>query len=377
MTDAAVGYLRIPEVPEALLSAHERAHGQAADSLLVLAPAVRSVASAWLRERSIEALAGIRASSFGTGGALLLPVPRGYLGPDSAARLRGTRRALEHLEARFDAFASGEMGSLLGWETPFVVHALCYGETAESSNRIGMLRSSATGWRDRVHAYQPPDASAIPELLREHLATLAVSAAPPAAVAPWFAFAWMTLHPFSDGNGRTARLLHQLLAAPGLPLHADVGIAEMWVVHRTEYLQRLKDGQGKLTGFQPELIDASPFVEASVRWSTQGAELTTARLELAGYLDRRLDAPEELRATVIAALLHRGVQPGALLPWPYTRQVELLEMAARAGMLTRTPVPVARLATAVDRFPFYTPAPPAWRLLHEVVAERQAGDGQR
>ncbi len=377
MTSAADRALRIPQVAPAILDAHNEAHQQVAATLDRLEPSIREVTTRWLRERAVEALAGLRASYFGPEGPLLLPVPRGYLGRASVERLAGTRRALDHIESRLSALADGELSPVISWETPFVIHALAAAATAEPGDRVSLLRRAATGWRDREHPFQPPRPEELPELLAATLARLAGSGDPPAVIAPWFAFAWMTLHPFEDGNGRTARLLHQLISAAALPAGADWGIAEMWVVHRMDYHERLKAGQGLAPAYDPRVIDARPFVEASLRWSTDGAVLATARIETAGELAATLPGSEEVRAVTLATVLHRGLQPGRPLPWSYEEQVDVLERSSAVGTVIRAGLPASRRVPHADARPFYVPTDEAWRRLERVLERRQARERQR
>lgn len=369
--------LRIPQVATAILDAHDRAHAEVATDLAALPEPIREVTTRWLRERAVEALAGIRASHFGPDGPLLLPIPRGFLGTESRERIAGTRRALDHIEVRLQALAAGELARAVAWETPFVIHALAAAGTSKPEDRVSLLRARRTGWRDRQHPYQPPEPSEVPDLLRATWQRLNDAGDPAAVTAAWFAFAWMTLHPFEDGNGRTARLLHQLVSAAGLSFSMDWGIAEMWVVHRTDYHERLKAGQGLAPSYDPRVIDARPFVEASLAWSTNGARLTATRIRIAADIADDLPGSDDLRAATLAVLLNRGTQPSQLMPGTYAEQVEHLERAVSAGTVVRDHLPARLAMPGNGHRPYYVPTTTTWRRLEQVLGRRQERADQR
>ena len=377
MIDKFERALRIPRVDDHALDRYNRAHSDTFEALAALSEPIQQVTTRWLRERAVEALAGVRASSFGRDGPLLFPVPRGFLGPLSSERITGTRRALDHIDLRLQAVASGELQDAVSWETPFVIHALTAAGTSKQGDRVSLLRAGRSGWRDREHPYQPPGPREVPELLEATFQRLAGSSEPAAVSAAWFAFTWMTLHPFEDGNGRTARLLHQLISATGLPCAADWGIAEMWVVHRSDYHDRLKAGQGLSPTYDPKLIDARPFVEASLQWSTDGAELTTARVTLTAELTDDLPGSDRLQAAILAVLLSRGLQPGRLLPWSSAEQVDCLERAVATGTIARTRLPASRRMAGDTSLPYYVPTELAWRQLQRLLDRRHSHSGQR
>ena len=89
----------------------------------------------------------------------------------------------------------------------------------------------------------PPAAERCAALLDE--AIRVVNANEDAAVvrAGWFTATVLAIHPFTDGNGRTARLLHHLVAGSDQAAGAEVGTAEVWAVARDAYVAALKASQ--------------------------------------------------------------------------------------------------------------------------------------
>lgn len=113
------------------------------------------------------------------------------------------------------------MESLAGKNTPITeelaqkIHALVEGATPS--------RIKATPWRDGQNAiydsasgaiiYMPPEARDVPELMRDLFLWLqdAIQELPIPLVAGLLHYQFVTVHPFYDGNGRTARLVSTLV----------------------------------------------------------------------------------------------------------------------------------------------------------------------
>jgi Fic family protein len=135
-----------------------------------------------------------------------------------------------------------------------------------------------------VHDYAPPeDASAEVARLFDELATPAFQAAHPVVQAAYAHYAFICVHPFTDGNGRVARALASvfLYRRPGVPL-------VVFADQREAYLDALEAADagrpGPFTDFIAErVIDtvtlvAQPLVELT--------DATSAVAELAGHAAR-------------------------------------------------------------------------------------------
>lgn len=369
--------MSIPAVPSSLLERYDAQHLRARTAISSLKPRAQRLTKAWLRARMTESLAGLRASWFGRSDPPIIPTPRGFLGAESRERLAGIQRALDHVQTRIQGTSDRRSENLIGWETPFVLHALATSATASPGARVAIFRSSPSGWADDHHAYRPPPPSDVPAIVAATLHRLAGAADEhPAVLAAWFACAFMTIHPFEDGNGRTARLLHLLISSAALDGELDHGIAEMWMVHRTGYHERLRAVEGRSPNYDPQILDARPFVEATLDWSAAGAALTAARADVVAYLDASLPGSDEVREAAAAALLENGTTPERLLAGPYGEQVDALERAVTAGLVLRSPRPPSRRNQAGARAkPWYVPTGGALRIFHDVLTgSRHEGD---
>lgn len=94
------------------------------------------------------------------------------------------------------------------------------------------LVDSVTGERTFV----PPEPDQVPALVDEMFADVRRSADHPAAAAAWVHVATAAIHPFADGNGRTARVLASLAMYRGGFRHrAFTSLEEWWGRHRRDY----------------------------------------------------------------------------------------------------------------------------------------------
>jgi len=108
--------------------------------------------------------------------------------------------------------------------------------------------------------YNPPPPEWVPELmedLEQNIAEWFVNDSPAVAAAKAH-FALISIHPFEDGNGRTARLLADLLLhQTGWSVDGMISISSVLLAQRFEYYDALRDTQG--IDFREE-VDVTPFV---------------------------------------------------------------------------------------------------------------------
>lgn len=114
--------------------------------------------------------------------------------------------------------------------------------------------------------YMPPEAKDVPGLLKDLVrwVTAAVRAAdlPVPVIAALAHYQFATIHPYFDGNGRTARLLTTLLLHRGqYGLHGIYSLEEYYARHLDGYYAGLSVGESHNYYFGRAEGDVTPFVE--------------------------------------------------------------------------------------------------------------------
>lgn len=359
----------VPEISAEALDHWYETHTTTADRLASLDIQIQSVLNDWRLDRCLEGLAGVTPSISGQTVAPLFPAPRRFLSPSDRARLAGARAGIEHVDVRLALVADGLDPAMLHPETPYVLHALVEGRpTGEDITNPGLARVRDSGWKVRRTVFNPPPADMARPLVSLMIETITSRPSSPPALAAWALFTFLSIHPFVDGNGRTARLLYLLISSMGLRT-LDVGALEAIALSRPDYLAALQKGQSTTPMWDPRLLDASPLVEVMYRWSIWGARRHMLQAEAIRSIDERLRA--ELpglttagTALMIRAWLERGIglDPGSR--WGLYE----LESMADAELLRRGRLP----ASAYDsRRPevVYTPTERVVGLINGVIAD--------
>jgi Fic family protein len=130
-------------------------------------------------------------------------------------------------------------------------------------------------------AFLPPPAEEVPVLVDLACQQMETMSAHPAVAAAWIHIAIAAIHPFGDGNGRSARVLATLaMYRGGFKRKEFTSLEEWWGHHLTEYYSAFSC-LGK--EFDPA-ADVTPFLEAHVN-----AQLTQVRaLDLREQVERRI-----------------------------------------------------------------------------------------
>lgn len=124
--------------------------------------------------------------------------------------------------------------------------------------RIGpsLIISSTTG----EVRYRPPPPQWIPELMDQFIDDVNrwMRDCPGPVAAALVHFGLISIHPFDDGNGRTARLVaDMILNLKGFAADGMIAVSQVFHDRLTEYYEALKESQGD--EFKEE-VDATPFV---------------------------------------------------------------------------------------------------------------------
>lgn len=354
MAEPRVGLPPIPVLPDEQLDAWERAHREAAAAVESLEPDLGHMVRRWSVGNLVVALAGRSPSVSGMRHPMLLPAPRAFLSEADRARIAGTAAAFTHVDVRISLVTSGVEPDILRPETPFVLHALAEsGQTGNEETNPGIVRTKVAGWAGSPTPYRHPPADMVRPILDLLVQTAATMPAPPPVVAAWTALTWMSVHPWVDGNGRTARLLYLMLSGPSLPLELDYGIVEQFTFHRRKYVDALRAGEWITDAYDPDRIDPLPFTEAATTWSTAGAALLRARAQILERADSNLrsarpDLVPDERALALWVALERHAPADAFStaaaasdPHVHLPVVELESLCTK-GVIGRRTLPPSR-----------------------------------
>lgn len=363
----------VPEVSAEALDHWYETHNTTAERIAALDIQIQSVLNDWRLDRCLEGLAGVTPSISGQIVAPLFPAPRRFLSRTDLERLAGSRAGIEHVDVRLALVTDGLDQALLHPETPYVLHALVEGRpTGDDITNPGIIRVRDSGWKVRRTVFHPPPADMTRPLVDLLVETIVSRPSSPPALAAWALFTFLSIHPFVDGNGRTARLLYLLIASMGLRT-LDLGALEAVALSRPDYLEALKKGQSTTPVWDPRLLDASPLVEVMYRWSIWGARRHTLQAEALASIDERLRA--ELpgltpagAALIIRSWLERGIGRDPGDRWG----LHDLESLVDAGLLRRGRLP----ASAYDsRRPEIAYTPTEWvvGLINGVIVEHLEG----
>jgi Fic family protein len=171
------------------------------------------------------------------------------------ALVRGYREAMTYAQRRADD------GRLM-WNRELIVgiqDRVLAGNFAAGAGRLrdgaAWVTSSATG----VTVFQPPDHEQVPELVDELCATMEHADWHPALAAAWVHVALAAIHPFRDGNGRTARILASLaMYRGGFKDPAFTSLEEWWGKNPASYYAAFDCLGWRFS----RAADVTPFVRA-------------------------------------------------------------------------------------------------------------------
>jgi Fic family protein len=195
--------------------------------------------------------------------------PRG-VSPEDASMVDGYRDAMQYVLARADAPSfAWQSELLLGIQHRVLAgsHALGAGRFREGQN---WLTNRSSGQQD----YLPPRFDAVPELVERLCEWLNAIAEPAPVIAALAHVSVAGIHPFKDGNGRTARIVASLaMYRAGFRSPQFTSLEEWWGRHVDDYYAAF---ECLGSGWQPDR-DVTPFVEAHVRAQATQVEALSLR----------------------------------------------------------------------------------------------------
>jgi Fic family protein len=191
--------------------------------------------------------------------------------------VRGYRDAMRYVQRRADD------GSLL-WNRELAVGVqdrVAAGDLAMGAGRLRTRAAWITSDRDGQTVFQPPHTDAIPDLVDRIGQTMETADWHPAIAAAWVHVAVAAVHPFLDGNGRTARVLASLAMYRGGFRHpAFTSLEEWWGKHPQDYYRAFECLGSQ---FDPG-ADVSPFIRAHVSAQLRQVRALALRQRFEGML---------------------------------------------------------------------------------------------
>lgn len=150
----------------------------------------------------------------------------------------------------------------------------------------------------RAIRYRPPPPEWVPDLMENFIKDVQVwmrdRVYPGPIIAALAHFGLISIHPFEDGNGRTARLLaDMILQNTGGSNEGMLAVSEAILHRQQEYYDALYETQGE--NFRPE-VDATPFVT----FHTKVLSMAAASLEdsVIGFNQRRQSFAEQAKGVL-------------------------------------------------------------------------------
>jgi Fic family protein len=217
--------------------------------------------------------------------------------PKDRALVIGYRDAMRYVQRRAD-------DGLLEWNRELLVGVQDRVLAGDFGAGAGRVRTGAAWVRNSQSGevvFEPPQHEELPALVDEICTTLTGSQWHPAIASAWLHVAIAAVHPFKDGNGRTARVLASLAMYRGGFRHpAFTSLEEWWGRYPRSYyeafgcLGKAFDRNANVTPFVEVHVQAqlSQVLSLALRQRTEGRLWTTLEnlLEDAGLPTRLANA---------------------------------------------------------------------------------------
>jgi Fic family protein len=206
--------------------------------------------------------------------------PPEHVSQKDQALVRGYREAMTYVQRRAD-------DGRLQWNRELVVAVQDRVLAGDFGAGAGRLREGAAWVRNSQSGdvvFEPPDGGRVPALVDELCRTIEAADWHPAIAAAWAHVAVAAIHPFKDGNGRTARVLASLAMYRGGFKHpAFTNLEEYWGRHPASYYEAFSvlgaafEPAADVTRFVIShlIAQVAQVLELAVRQSTEGMLWTT------------------------------------------------------------------------------------------------------
>ena len=206
--------------------------------------------------------------------------PPDDVAPKDRALVLGYREAMQFVQRRAD-------DGLLEWNRELVVGVEDRVLAGDHGAGAGRLRTGAawvTNNQTGQVVFEPPEYGLVPGLVDEMCSLVATSDWHPAIAAAWAHIALAAIHPFADGNGRTARVLASLaMYRGGFRNPAFTSLEEWWGRHPHSYYEAFEclgptfSRDADVTGFLTAHLQAqtSQVLGLALRQRVEGRLWTT------------------------------------------------------------------------------------------------------
>ena len=211
---------------------------------------------------------------------------------EDVALVRGYRDAMSFVLRRADDTAFKWDGELLvGLQDRILA-----GNWGAGAGRLRTGLAHLVDHRTGALVFQPPSAGDVPELVDRACSVIDKGLEHAAIGAAWIHAAVAAIHPFTDGNGRAARVVASLaMYRGGFKLPEFTSLEEWWGRHLSEYYASFRClGQA----FDPN-ADVTPFIRAHLE----------AQLHQVRALDLRARVQQRIWTAVEEAVSAAGLAP--------------------------------------------------------------------
>ncbi len=176
---------------------------------------------------------------------------------DDAALVRGYADAMTYVQRRADDGA-------LTWNAELLIglqDRIVAGRADHGAGRFRQRPVWVSG-PDGHQVFSPPDHERVPTLVAEICEQAEAASWHPAVASAWLHIALAAVHPFEDGNGRTARVAASLaMYRGGFRDPAFTSLEEWWGRHPGDYYASFRC----LGDAFDRTADVTPFIDAHVR----------------------------------------------------------------------------------------------------------------